>query len=172
LINNPVIALGTRTAVHALLVLASLICTACQTTGDASVEGEPVAIEEAPALLAASATQEAPTAPIEKHGKEGEVPLVVAESEPPAMPPATELEEVVVEARARDRHEVIFDLVAEAKSMLRDVELEYVFTGKGRKETLRGRPVVFALWSEAKQEWTIAHIEIPRPPVKSRVPND
>ena len=31
---------------------------------------------------------------------------------------------------------------------------------------LRGRPVAFALWSEAKQEWSIAHIELPRPPIK------
>ncbi len=50
--------------------------------------------------------------------------------------------------------------------MLRDVELEYFFTGKGRREVLRGRPVVFALWSETKKEWSVAHIEIPRPPVK------
>ena len=68
--------------------------------------------------------------------------------------------------RPRERHEVILDLVSEAKSILRDVELEYVFTGKGRREVLRGRPVVFALWSESKQEWSIVHIEIPRPPVK------
>ena len=46
------------------------------------------------------------------------------------------------------------------------MELQYVFTGKGKKETLRGRPVAFALWSESKMEWTVAHIEIPRPPVK------
>jgi hypothetical protein len=31
---------------------------------------------------------------------------------------------------------------------------------------LRGRPVAFALWSDAKQEWSIAHIELPRPPIK------
>ncbi len=93
--------------------------------------------------------------------------MAVAESEPPDnVPPGRELEEVVVEARARDRHEVILDQVSEAKSVLRDVELEYVFTGKGRREVLRGRPVAFALWSEAKQAWSIAHIEIPRPPVK------
>ena len=72
---------------------------------------------------------------------------------------------MVVEA-PRGRHEVILDLVSEAKSLLRDVELEYVFTGKGKREVLRGRPVVFALWSEAKEEWSIVHIEIPRPPVK------
>jgi hypothetical protein len=33
---------------------------------------------------------------------------------------------------------------------------------------LRGRPVAFALWSETKQEWSIAHIELPRPPIKWR----
>jgi len=98
---------------------------------------------------------------------EGEVPLVVAESEHPVNPsPAGELAEVVVEARRRDRHDVIHDLVSEAKSLLRDVKLEYAFTGKGKREVLRGRPVAFALWSEAKQDWSIVHVEIPRPPVK------
>ncbi len=46
------------------------------------------------------------------------------------------------------------------------MKLQYVFTGKGKKEVLRGRPVAFALWSEAKMEWVIAQVEIPRPPVK------
>ena len=69
-------------------------------------------------------------------------------------------------ATHRDRHEVIHDLVSEAMALLRDVELQYAFTGKGKREVLRGRPVAFALWSDAKQEWTVAHIEIPRPPVK------
>jgi len=154
-------ALVTRRAVQALLALAFLIGTAaCETTGGVSDEEEPVFVEEE------SAPQEAPEAPMAKVGEEGEVPLVVAESEHPGdVSPDQELEEVVVEAH-RDRHEVILDLVSEAKSLLRDVELEYVFTGKGRKEVLRGRPVAFALWSEAKQEWSIVHIEIPRPPVK------
>ena len=73
-------------------------------------------------------------------------------------------EEVVVQGAAR--HEVIHDLVAEAQTLLRDVELQYVFTGKGKKQVLRGRPVAFALWSDAKQEWSVAHIELPRPPIK------
>jgi hypothetical protein len=99
-------------------------------------------------------------------GEEGEVPLAVAESErPETAAPRKELEEVVVEAH-RERHQVILDLVSEAKSILRDVKLEYVFTGKGKREVLRGRPVAFALWSETKKEWSIARIEIPRPPVK------
>jgi hypothetical protein len=151
----------TRRAVQVGLVLAALFCTGCETTGGAFEEGEPVSIGEE------SAPQQTPGAPPEEVGDEGEVPMVVAESEPPEKaPPGKELEEVVVEARARDRREVILDQVSEAKSVLRDVELEYVFTGKGRREVLRGRPVAFALWSEAQQAWSIAHIEIPRPPVK------
>ena len=153
--------LVTQRAIQALLVIASLTCTAaCETTGGVADEGEAVFVAEA------SAPQEAPETPVARIGEEGEVPLVVARSENAEdVLSDTELEEVVVEAR-RDRHEVILDLVSEAQSILRDVELEYVFTGKGRKEVLRGRPVAFALWSEAKQEWSIAHIEIPRPPIK------
>jgi hypothetical protein len=155
------IALAARGAVRALLILACLICAACATTGSVVEEGEAVLIEEE-----ASLPPLAPESPPEKNGPEGEVPLVVAESErPETVPPVDELEEVVVEA-ARDRHEVILDLVSEAKSVLGDVELKYVFTGKGKREVLRGRPVAFALWSEARKEWSVAHIEIPRPPVK------
>jgi hypothetical protein len=148
-----------RRTLQALLIVASVFCTACETTGGAYDEGEPVAVEE-------EAAQEAPQAELEKTPEEGEVPIAVAESEHPAKaPPGNRIEEVVVEAR-RERHEVILDLVSEAQALLRKVELDYVFTGKGRKEVLRGRPVAFALWSEAKKEWSIAHIEIPRPPVK------
>jgi hypothetical protein len=82
--------------------------------------------------------------------------------------PKNGLAEVVVETKADDRHEVIRDLVVEARNLLRKVELQYVFTGKGRRETLRGRPVAFALWSETDQQWSVAHVEIPRPPVRWR----
>jgi hypothetical protein len=154
-------ALGTRRATQVLLVLVSLIFTAgCETTGGVADEGEPVFVGEE------FAPPEASEAPMEKDGEERDVRLVVAGSgHPDDVARVTELEEVVVQAQ-RDRHAVILDLVSEAKAILRDVELEYVFKGKGRKEVLRGRPVVFALWSETKEEWTIAHIEIPRPPVK------
>lgn len=99
--------------------------------------------------------------------EEGEVPFVVAESEQP-MPiaPVEDVDEVVVAAKRRDRHEAIHDLVSEGMALLQDVKLEYFFTGKGKRETLRGRPVAFALWSEKKQDWTVAHIEIPKPPIK------
>jgi hypothetical protein len=138
-----------------------MCAAACQTTGGVSDEGEPVLVEEE------SVPQAAPGSSIEKDGEEGEVPLVVAESgRPEDVAPGKELEEVVVKARAGDRHDVIRDFVSEAESILREVELDYVFTGKGKKEALRGRPVAFALWSETKKEWSIARVEIPRPPVK------
>ena len=69
-------------------------------------------------------------------------------------------------ARSLNRREAIHDLVAEAQTLLNDVELQYVFIGEGRNQVLRGRPVAFALWSETKHEWSVAHIELPRPPIK------
>ncbi len=97
---------------------------------------------------------------------EPEVPAAVAESEHREVPPpkSGDLPEVVV--NGRERHVVIRDLVAEGQALLRNVELKYVFTGTGRHEVLRGRPVAFALWSESKKNWTVAHVEIPRPPLK------
>jgi hypothetical protein len=154
-------ALATRRTTQVFLVLVSLICMAgCATQGGVADEGEPVFVGEQ------SAPRQASGAPLAKAGEEVEVPLVIAGSEnPDDVAHVTELEEVVVRAQ-RERHEVILDLVSAARTILRDVELEYVFTVKGRKEVLRGRPVVFALWSEKNREWTLARIEIPRPPVK------
>jgi hypothetical protein len=148
-------------AVQVLLIIACLSCAGCATTGETSDEGEPYVVSDE------SAPEAAPDAQA-KEGVEGEVPLAVAESEPPPSvkpAPAKELEEVVVQA-VRERHEVILDLVSQAQALLRNVKLDYVFTRKGRKEVLRGRPVAFALWSESKKAWSIAQIEIPRPPIK------
>jgi len=129
----------------------------------ANDEAEPTLIDSAPAAEVAAAIEA--TTPSEEEGskqEEGEVPLAVAETEQ-----ADEaLKEVVVQGGRTNRHNVIHDLVAEAQTLLRDVELQYVFTGKGKRQVLRGRPVAFALWSDAKQEWSIAHIELPRPPIK------
>jgi hypothetical protein len=158
-------ALFMRRTVQSLLIPVSLIFSGCATTGDDFEEGaEPVFIADQ--ALPQEEQEVLKAEPEALNEEEGEVPLVVAESEPPANVSPDKLAEVVVEARVRERHEVIDDHVTEAKALLRDVELQYVFTGKGNREVLRGRPVAFALWSEAKQEWTIAHIEIPRPPVK------
>jgi hypothetical protein len=149
------------------LVLILLICAGCTTTGGANDENEPTLIDAPPAEPAASiepalAQAGAPIAEGESKQEEGEVPIAVAESEHPSEAP----EEVVVQGRNLTRHETIHDLVAEAQTLLRDVELQYVFTGKGKKQVLRGRPVAFALWSDVKQEWSIAHVELPRPPIK------
>lgn len=156
-----------RRAAQALLLLSFLACAACATTGGAGDEPEPP-------VLDARLAEESPDGAMAKERTEGtdaeapdgeEVPLVVAESEQrEPVPPAGRLAEVVVEVR--ERHVVIHDLVAEAQSLLRDVALDYAFAGSGRREVLRGRPVAFALWSEAKKAWSIVHIEIPRPPIK------
>lgn len=136
------------------LLIAAGCATAPGTPGD---EEPPVpvedAIEQAPATIAPEGEQE--------------VPLAVAESEQHEAAPATGgLAEVVVEGRIPDRSDLIRDRVAEAQSLLRNVELEYFFVRQRGREVLRGRPVAFALWSESRQEWTIAHVEIPRPPVR------
>jgi hypothetical protein len=158
------ITLATRSAALTLLMLVSLSFAGCTTTGGATDGIEPTVIDAEPAPaaeVAASIEETTPAAEGASKQEEGEVPLAVAESEQPDEAPA----EVVVEA-SRSRHEAIHDLVAEGQTLLRDVELQYVFTGKGKRQVLRGRPVAFALWSEAKQEWSVAHIELPRPPIK------
>jgi hypothetical protein len=153
-----------RLSLQFLLIPLCLAMAGCATTRDELEEGEePVYVvdetlpaEDQEVLLEVGVPGD----------EEGEVPLAVAESETAAAPAPAGPSEVIVEARTRGRHEVIGDHVSEAQALLRDVELQYVFTGKGKREVLRGRPVAFALWSDAKQEWIIAHIEIPRPPIK------
>jgi hypothetical protein len=155
--------LAIRGAAQVLLLSLSLLCAGCATTRDVSEEGETDLAFE---------TIEVPQEPepeMDDAAEDGEVPLSVAESEPREdAGPVEELAEAVVEAQLRDRHEVIHDLVNEARVLLRDVQLQYVFTGKGKRETLRGRPVAFALWSETRKQWSVAQIEIPRPPIKWR----
>ncbi|HKT74756.1 MAG TPA: hypothetical protein VJQ47_17860 [Steroidobacteraceae bacterium] len=153
-----------HSAALTLLMLASLLFAGCTTTGGATDEIEPPLIdsEHAPPAEAAALIDKTAADGGSKQ-EEGEVPLAVAESEHPEEAPR----EVVVQG-SRTRDGVIHDLVAEAQTLLRDVELQYVFTGKGKRQVLRGRPVAFALWSEAKQEWSIVHIELPRPPIKWR----
>jgi len=155
-----------KNAALTLLVLASLICAGCATTGGGNEEAEPTVIDadNVPAAeVAASIEAAAPMTDNASKQEEGEVPIAVAETEHPDQVGPSE---VVVQGRSRNRHEAIHDLVAEAQTLLRDVELQYVFTGKGKRQVLRGRPVAFALWSDAKQEWFVAHIELPRPPIK------
>ena len=151
-----------NSAALTLLTLASLFFAGCTTTGGATSEIEPPVVDSGPAAPVAATVPTVETAPgkVSKQ-EEGEVPLGVAESEHPDQAPR----EVVVQGH-RSRDEAIHDFVAEAQTRLHDVELQYVFTGKGKSQVLRGRPVAFALWSESKQEWCIVHIELPRPPIK------
>jgi hypothetical protein len=153
-----------RGAAAAVPLLALLLGSACTTSGGRNQA------EDEPTLIAPTA--EAPKDPVvpvalgdSKAEGEFEVPTVVAESEHRETPPsAGGIPELVVEGR--ERHLVIRDLVAEGQAQLRDVQLQYVFTGRAGHEVLRGRPVAFALWSESHKKWTIAQLEIPRPPIK------
>lgn len=150
----------------AWLLPVALLLTGCAST--AELGGE----EEVPAALVAAVEAEEQQAAIEPTGEpeHGDAPATAAEAETDAADeasaaPAAPLEQVVV-ASVRPRHDRIRDLVVEARALLQDVELDYVFIGKGRRETLRGRPIAFALWSDTRLEWSIAHVEIPRPPVR------
>src|ERR1700738_5225323 len=77
-------------------------------------------------------------------GGDGEIEPPVINSEHAAPAP----KEIVVHG-THSRDAAIHDLVAEAQIRLRDVELQYIFTGTGKNQVLRRRPVAFALWSEA-----------------------
>jgi hypothetical protein len=117
----------------------------------------------------ASAAELAATAPSDATAESAPEPRQSEPSQPEPInrdQAADGVPEVIVAAKPEQRHELIRDLMAEAQVLLRDVELRYVFTGKGRRETLRGRPVAFALWSETTKSWSLAHVEIPRPPLK------
>jgi hypothetical protein len=154
-----------RSTALLLFLWATLFAAGCATTGGAYEDAEPTVVDPVPEVTdeAEEAIPEpAPSADNESKEKEGEVPIAVADSEPTEAP----IPEVVVQSHIPLRHEAIFDLVTEARNLLRDVELKYVLTGKGKRQALRGRPVAFALWSEVKQAWTIAQLELPRPPLK------
>jgi hypothetical protein len=148
----------------ALPLLVLLLCSACASSG-----GRFETADDPPLVAATAPAPDVKAPPAAASGAkaegEAEVPVAVAESEQRETPPKThDLPELVVEGR--ERHLVIRDLVAEGQAQLRDVDLHYAFTGSGGREMLRGRPVAFALWSEAHKSWTIAQVEIPRPPVK------
>ena len=153
-----------RGASFALPLLVISICSGCISSGGriAPVDDPPLVSDPAPAPLVHDVPMAASEA---KSEGDSEVPVAVAESEQHEAPPKPgDLPEVIVKGRTRDL--VIRDLVAEGQAQLRDVQLQYILTGKEGHEVLRGRPVAFALWSEAQKNWTIAHLEIPRPPVK------
>jgi hypothetical protein len=156
--------------IRILLMVLALAFAGCATTDGPDEDIEPTVVDAVPdaaVQAVAEVVAEDPKPLEESKQQEGEVALAVAESEKPATPaPDDGVAEVVVQARVRTRHEANHDLVTEGQALLRDFELKYVLTGKGRRQTLRGRPVAFALWSEAKEQWTVAQIELPRPPIR------
>jgi hypothetical protein len=156
-----------RGAAQALLAGVALACAACASMEGVPEEGEAVYVGEETEGLLEPEPSPGEENPSDAQVPEGEVPLAVAESEPLIESGAPILlDEITVTIQ---RHEEIRNLVSEARALLQDFELEYVLTGKGKNrkknEVLRGRPVAFALWSESSEEWTIAQVEIPRPPV-------
>jgi hypothetical protein len=139
-----------------------MLCSACFSSRDLVEPVDPTVIPETTPAVVHELPMPASSA---KEEGESEVPAAVAESEKREAPPGTQnLAELVV--TGRERSLVIRDLVAEGQVQVRDVELQYVFSGKAGHEVLRGRPIAFALWSDAQKNWTIAQLEIPRPPVK------
>ncbi|MFO1466282.1 MAG: hypothetical protein U1F35_07575 [Steroidobacteraceae bacterium] len=153
-----------RGAASALALLTVLLGAGCASTGgDADAEDDPTLVAEAEVPFEALPPSTATTETDEE--SESEVPAAIAETERrETQPKPGDLPEVIV--KARERHVVIRSLVTEGQAQLRNVELKYVFSGKGRHEVLRGRPVAFALWSESQKSWSIARLEIPRPPLK------
>src|SRR5258708_30483053 len=145
-----------RGASFALPLLVISICSGCISSGGRTepVDDPPLVADTAPAPL----LHDVPMAVSEaKSEGDSEVPVAVAESEQHEAPPKPgDLTELIVRGRTRDL--VIRHLVAEGQAQLRDVQLQYVFTGKDGREALLGRPVAFALWIEAQKNSTTAHL--------------
>jgi hypothetical protein len=148
-----------------LLLAALCLCFAACATRPAAIEeaDDPPLEVLAPAAVPAMPNAEPVTAA--RAEEADEVPLAVLAPRPePAPGTVPAADEVLIQASSPARK--ILDRVAEAQQRLRDVELQYAFTGSGEHAQLRGRPVVFAAWSEMRREWVIIHVEIPRPPLR------
>lgn len=142
------------------LVLLAALAGGCATAPDSAEEAEPTYVPDEPDTAEPIESPEvADAAAVAEPAPTPQAPVA-------SLPESQDRLEQVVIAVPRERDDIIRDLVAEARVLLRDVELRYVFVGKGRRETLRGRPVAFAVWSEKNQKWSIVHVEIPRPPVR------
>lgn len=74
-----------------------------------------------------------------------------------------ELDTVTVIGRVSITAEMVARRVSEASRLLADVPLHYTYVKRLFRETLRGRPVVFAAWSERSQTWHMVEIEMPYP---------
>ena len=156
---------------QALVAGMLLLCGSCATINRPASEGdEPVLVhkEAVPAETEPETDMNLPAvATADKPEANSREPTPSAEPEgKESIRPPDELAEVLVQAPLPARPETIRGRMLEAQNLLRKVDLKYVFTGQGKSEVLRGRPVAFALWSEAKKQWVMAQVEIARPPVK------
>jgi hypothetical protein len=148
-------------------LLAACLClcaSACVTRPAAIEEADDPPIE----VLAPAVLPDAPVAApagVTRAEEADDVPLAVLVPHPEPAPGAVPgADEVVIQASSPARK--ILDRVSEAEQRLRDVELQYAFSGSGERASLRGRPVAFAAWSEMRREWVIIQVEIPRPPLR------
>src|SRR5580693_9381090 len=119
-------------ASFALTSLVIAICSGCISSGGRvePVDDAPLVSDAPPAPLLHDVPMAASEAKSEGHS---EVPVTVAESEQHEAPPKPgDLPELIVTGRTRDL--VIRDLVAEGQVQLRDVQLQYVLTGKDGHE--------------------------------------
>lgn len=87
---------------------------------------------------------------------------------PAASAAGDELEPVVVLGRLPTPAERASQRIAEAARLLKDVPLHYTYARHFFRETLRGRPVVFAAWSERGSRWHVVEIEVPFPTPRLR----
>ncbi len=93
----------------------------------------------------------------------GCIPVHGAEVASVAEPEIADLEDVVVFGQQLKQVEIIRDRVAEAADVLKDVPLQYYYVRRAGREVLRGRPVLFAAWSDIGQRWHVVQVEVPYP---------
>lgn len=79
------------------------------------------------------------------------------------MPSDEELETITVMGRLHTAADLVAQRVAEASRLLADQPLHFTYVKRMLRETLRGRPVLFAAWSERSRDWHVVEIEMPYP---------
>ena len=79
-----------------------------------------------------------------------------------------DLDTVTVTGRLPTATDLVSQRVAEAARLLQDVPLHYTYVKRFLRETLRGRPVAFAAWSERGRSWHVVEIEVPFPAPRLR----
>jgi hypothetical protein len=80
--------------------------------------------------------------------------------------PEDSLADVLVLGAVPTPSQLALHQVVQAAYVLKDIPLHYTFTRRFGREILRGRPVVFAAWSEREKSWSVVEIEVPFPAPK------